>query len=119
MAKKAQINWTLYFLLAVIFISGGLLAWHYDWLKFMPKFNSNPNLENPITTPPGECPKTSADMGKPCCRTLESGEMQAAVAAVYISASCKQCPIDTHFLQMAPEGGGNLYKICECNACSG
>jgi len=119
MAKKAQI-WALYLLLALIFVSAGLLAWNYNWFNIRPSFKDS-NVDLNFQNPDAKCPKTMADMGKVCCEPAadDTGEIKAAVSAVYISASCKNCPAGTHFLMMAPEGGGNSYKICQCDGCSG
>ena len=119
--KKAQLiasqkTWALYLLLAAIFISGGLLAWHYDWSKFRSTIE-NSNIDLNYENPGAKCPKTSADTSSPCCTATE-GVMQATVDAIYVSASCK-CPSDTKFKEMAPEGGGTLYMICKCYPCPG
>ncbi|MBS3165899.1 hypothetical protein J4444_02135 [Candidatus Woesearchaeota archaeon] len=111
MTKKALLNtWGLYLLLAVIFVSGGLLAWNYDWSKL--KFDgSNADTPQIQTT---QCPTTSAGRGQPCCKQLQSGELQASVGVLYVPKSCEKCPGDTHFLENAPEAG---YMLCECNTC--
>ena len=69
-----------------------------------------PDNNNP---PNNNCPATSKDMGKPCCAATAGGNLQPAVSAVYVYAYC-DCPSDTEFLQMAPEGDYKLYKICQC-----
>lgn len=60
------------------------------------------------------CPTNIEQMNKTCCEATETGEMKAVVSAVYVNADC-ECPYPTEYLQMAPEGGGTLYKICDCN----
>ena len=112
--------WALYLLLVIIFISGGLLALHSLGVVDLSKFRLN--LEDSDINPKyrnlaAECPKTLAEMKLVCCKPAESGEMRAAVSAVYVSASCKECPSETHFLRFAPEG--NNIMICQCDACPG
>ena len=111
MAKKAQM-WALYLFLAGLFLVGGLVAWKYDWSEL--KFDSS-NGDTPQTQTT-QCPTMSAERGQPCCRQLQSGELQAPVGILYVPQSCKKCPDDTHLLGNAPEPN---YMLCECNACPG
>ena len=79
-----------------------------DFLKFNSNIDTTPNNN-------AKCPKTIEEMGKTCCKAPEgqTSEIQAVVSMVYVSASC-ECPTPTQYYDMAPEGGGTLYKLCDC-----
>lgn len=100
-------------LLALLFDNKGYI----DLSKIELGFKSMPAGGDP-GVPTGKCPKISADTGNACC-TTPGGVLQATVDILYVSASCKECPGDTTFKEMAPEGGGKLYMLCECNPCPG
>jgi hypothetical protein len=100
----------LYIIVGLLFL---LLGLHFFGIVDLTKGIHNlPNEKfgSPVT--PKKCPTTSAEMGKPCCKQTESGELEPIVSSVYVGAQC-DCPKDTTFLQMAPEGHG--IKICDCN----
>ncbi|MBU1204620.1 MAG: hypothetical protein KKE93_01810 [Nanoarchaeota archaeon] len=110
-AGLAALNFT-----GVINLSGFLNPASDNYLNWEGVFNpdnSNADFRDSKTISPEKCPKTSAEMGKPCCTVSGDGEIRPTVNAVYVYASC-ECPSDTAFLQMAPEGDYKLYKICEC-----
>lgn len=98
-------------LLALLF-SGFLALTYFGYIDFS-KFK-NTKLD---TAPNNNalCPKTIEDMGEKCCETPsgQTGEIKAVVSMVYVRASC-ECPTPTQYYDMAPEGGGTLYKLCEC-----
>ncbi len=99
--------------IAIISILIAIIMSYYGYIQ-LPNFNKYTDGVNTVVSD-DKCPKTSEGRGQPCCKQLQSGEMQAAVSIIYVPNSCKKCPDDTHFKDPAPEGG---YMLCECNACT-
>lgn len=112
MSKKAQTSAIILLLVIAGIVIAGIFAWNYNWLNLRFKFE-NANADGAVN-PANECPETSADMGTPCCKRLESGELQPSVSLVYTRTPCG-CPSDTSPKGYAPEGKN--YLLCDCNDC--
>lgn len=100
-------------LLFFLFDDGGYI----DLPKIQLGFKLTP-ADGDQGVPTDKCPKISADTGHACC-AAPGGVLQATADILYIPASCKDCPADTAFKGKAPEGGGNMYMLCECQPCPG